>query len=112
MADLKNHPASELFPLMDGIELRSLADDIAANGLLEPISLLDGQVLDGRNRLRACKASGVEPRFVDVDLGGLSPTESKTSPAALFRKAEEIHFDQGTAKQESLRRAIKALAKI
>lgn len=35
-----------------------------------------------------------------------------TVPAAIFRKAEEIHFDQGTSRRESLRRAIKALTKL
>jgi hypothetical protein len=37
-----------LFP-MDAASLRELADDIRANGLREPITLLDGKVLDGRN---------------------------------------------------------------
>lgn len=36
----------------------------------------------------------------------------RTTPAALFRKAEEIHFDQGTSKRDSLRRAVTALAKV
>ena len=35
-----------------------------ANGLLVPIALdRQGRVLDGRNRLAACAAAGVEPRF-------------------------------------------------
>jgi hypothetical protein len=41
------------------------ADDIRQNGLVEPVALLDGLVLDGRNRLRACEIAGVEPRFVE-----------------------------------------------
>lgn len=48
-------------------ELAELAADIRLHGLLDPIVLLDGLVLDGRNRLRACKAVGVEPRFVEWD---------------------------------------------
>ena len=52
---------------MSDEELAELAADIRAHGLLEPIVLLDGLVLDGRNRLRACEAAGVEPRFVDWD---------------------------------------------
>lgn len=36
----------------------------------------------------------------------------KTSPARILRKAEEIHFEQGSPKQESVRRAFKALAKV
>lgn len=45
-------------------ELRSLAEDIAANGLHHAIVLLpDGTLLDGRNRLAASRLAGVEPTF-------------------------------------------------
>jgi protein gp37 len=57
------HEHSSLFPLLPEAELQTLADDIAVNGLREPITLLDGKVLDGRNRFRACEMVGVEPRF-------------------------------------------------
>ena len=67
---ISSHPAAELFPFMSDEELDELAADIRAHGLLEPIVLLDGLVLDGRNRLRACEAAGVEPRFVDWDGSG------------------------------------------
>lgn len=60
-----SHPAAELFPLMLDEDLAELAADIRVHGLLEPIVLLDGQVLDGRHRLRACAQAGVEPRFVE-----------------------------------------------
>jgi len=48
-------------------ELQKLADDIKANGLLEPVVLYHGEVLDGRNRLAACRLAGIEPRFTHVD---------------------------------------------
>ena len=67
---ISSHPAAELFPFMSDEELGELAADIRAHGLLEPIVLLDGLVLDGRNRLRACEAAGVEPRFVEWDGSG------------------------------------------
>lgn len=57
------HPISALFPLMFASELSTLAEDIRANGLRIPITLHEGMVLDGRNRLRACELAGVEPRF-------------------------------------------------
>jgi len=57
------HPLADLFPLLQGVELQALADDIATNGLHQPVILFDGKVLDGRNRLAACKLAGVEPRF-------------------------------------------------
>jgi phage N-6-adenine-methyltransferase len=67
---ISSHPAAELFPFMSDEELNELAADIRAHGLLEPIVLLDGLVLDGRNRLRACEAAGVEPSFVEWDGSG------------------------------------------
>jgi N6-adenosine-specific RNA methylase IME4 len=59
---MKFHPLSELFPLMQGREFDELVADIRANGLREPIWTYDGQILDGRNRWRACDAAGVSHR--------------------------------------------------
>lgn len=57
------HPAAELFPPMSKAECEQLKADIAANGLREPIVIYEGQILDGRNRYRACVESGIEPRY-------------------------------------------------
>ena len=67
------HDASNLFPLMDEAELAELTQDIREHGLLEPIVLYEGRVLDGRNRLLACQRAGVEPEFLEWT-GGASPT--------------------------------------
>lgn len=63
MVELSFHPAADIFPRMSDSELSVLAEDIRAHGLKVPITLADGVVLDGRNRLRACEMAGVEPRF-------------------------------------------------
>jgi hypothetical protein len=52
------HPLCELFPLIADEDLDALAADIKANGLLEPITLKDGTILDGRNRYLACRKAG------------------------------------------------------
>lgn len=56
------HPFADIFPLLSSAEVLALADDITANGQREPIWLYNGKVLDGRNRLAACKLAGVEPK--------------------------------------------------
>ena len=61
------HPYADIFPLMEGEEFDGLATDIQANGLRDAIVLFEGEVLDGRNRLRACASVGVEPRFEDFE---------------------------------------------
>ena len=53
------HVFANLFPLIEGAAFDELVADIAARGLREPILLLDGQILDGRNRYRASRAAGV-----------------------------------------------------
>lgn len=58
--DLPPHPYAERFPIqMEGIE--ELAEDINANSQRLPIIILDGQILDGRRRMAACKLAKVEP---------------------------------------------------
>lgn len=69
------HPAADMFPLMTEDEFAALAEDIKEHGQQEPIILLmqEGgtkRLLDGRNRYLACKAAGVEPKFIikfDID---------------------------------------------
>ena len=56
-----------MFPRMGETDFAALRDDIKANGLLNPITLHDGMILDGGNRYRACLEAGVEPRFEDFD---------------------------------------------
>ena len=63
------HPFAELFPMMDKEELNELAEDIRANGLRGKITLLDGKILDGRNRYLACGIAEVEPEFCEHNGG-------------------------------------------
>lgn len=62
------HPAAEVFPMLDEEALQELAEDILQNGLQVPVVIdRDGVLIDGRNRLAACKIAGVDPRFETLD---------------------------------------------
>jgi len=52
------HPLADSFPLMEGQEFDELKRDVLAHGVIEPLVLHDGKILDGRNRYRAAKATG------------------------------------------------------
>jgi N6-adenosine-specific RNA methylase IME4 len=67
MSELSFHPYANLFPLMEGDAYDELVDDIRVNGQREDIVTLDGMILDGRNRYRACRAADVVPRFRQFD---------------------------------------------
>ncbi|HWI67605.1 MAG TPA: MT-A70 family methyltransferase [Nitrospiraceae bacterium] len=61
------HPLAEMLPLVQGAEFDRLVADIAEHGLLHPLTLYQGKVLDGRNRERACRAADVEPGYVEFE---------------------------------------------
>lgn len=65
MKTITSHPYADIFPMMTEDEADALADDIKKNGLRAPIVRYCDKVLDGRNRLIACKKAGVEPMFID-----------------------------------------------
>ena len=69
---------------------RDLLEAIKQRGLRKPIVLLDGMILDGRNRYKACVEAGIQPRFIEFD-----PEESPW----LFvwdENAERRHLAEGT----------------
>lgn len=63
MSQYQIHELANIFPRMPGEEFAALKADIKNNGLLEPIWLYDGKVLDGRHRYYACQEMSVTPSF-------------------------------------------------
>lgn len=63
----ERHPLSAAFPDMPPSEFASLCEDVSQHGLRQAVVLLDGQVLDGWHRYRACLETGTEPRFEPFD---------------------------------------------
>ena len=60
--EIKTHPAANSFPMMDKDRYGELVENIREQGQLEPITLCDGMILDGRNRYKACLELGIEPK--------------------------------------------------
>ena len=59
-----HHEYARLFPMLSDDRIQELADDIAKNGLRQPIVVdADDKILDGRNRAAACTIAGVEPTY-------------------------------------------------
>jgi len=60
MNEMEFHDIANAFPLMEGQAFEELTADIQRHGLRTPILLFEGKILDGRNRVRAAKAAGIE----------------------------------------------------
>jgi hypothetical protein len=88
------HEAANLFPLLPEEELNELAEDIKANGLLNPIVLFEGKVLDGRNRALACNKVGTAFSTNEWQSNG-------TSPAA-WVISQNLHRRHLTASQKAV----------
>lgn len=61
--ELEFHPIANLFPMMDGEQWKEFKLDIEVEGVLDPVILYEGKILDGRNRYKAAEELGVECRF-------------------------------------------------
>lgn len=59
MSQLDSHPIADIWPMMSDEEISALAADIKEQGLIEPVWIYEGKILDGRNRARACVIAGV-----------------------------------------------------
>lgn len=53
LSKLEPHPLAALFPMIDGTDYGALVEDIRLHGVREPITLYQGKILDGRNRVKA-----------------------------------------------------------
>jgi DNA-binding CsgD family transcriptional regulator len=89
------HPLANMFPMIEGNAFEELKRDISVQGILEPIRLYQGMILDGRNRYSAGKACG-HPFTIDdfVEWTG-SPAEAEA-----WVISTNLHRRQLTTKQK------------
>jgi len=57
---MKAHRLARYFPILEGEEFALLVKDIEEHGQLEPIVMVQGEILDGVNRYRACEQLGID----------------------------------------------------
>jgi ParB-like chromosome segregation protein Spo0J len=96
-ANLSAHPLADIFPLMEGEEFDALVQDIKDNGLREPITLFENQILDGRNRYRAVIKAALQYRLKEENFR----TYSGSDPLSLVVSAN-LHRRHLTESQRAL----------
>jgi phage N-6-adenine-methyltransferase len=107
------HEAASVLPLLAPEEMKELADDISANGLLNPVILHEGKVLDGRNRAIACKMAGIDVKVDYWKKNGISPMSwvvsqnlkrrhlTKSQLAICAAKAEPVYAKEAKERQRT-----------
>lgn len=118
------HDIASIFPMMGEEEYQALVQDIRSNGLLEPIWLYEGKIIDGRNRYRACTELNISPDYrpwqgsgsplafvISLNLNRRHLTSSQKAVVALEvekRLAQEARRQQGR-RSDLLQKAAKSV---
>ncbi len=90
------HAASKVFPMMDASTREALKTNVKANGVLMPIFLFNGQILDGRNRYEVAKeleAEGVEVK--KIEFKEFEGTEAEAHEFAMAAGAQRRDLTSG-----------------
>ena len=61
------HNSAKIIPVMSLDQYTDLKNDIAQNGLLNPIVTFNGSILDGWHRYKACRELEIEPSFTPYE---------------------------------------------
>lgn len=61
------HPLSAAFPAMTDAEFQALKDSIDVNGVLNPIKIFEGMVIDGWHRYSAAQELGMDCPSLEMD---------------------------------------------
>jgi protein gp37 len=88
------HPLGAALPPLSEAKKARLRADIAANGLLNDITIFEGQVLLGWHRYCACLETGTEPRSKEF--------KGTATEAARLVASEDLHRRQMSEGQEAI----------
>lgn len=85
------HPYAEIFPLIEGEAFERFCCSLKEDGRLhDKIVLFEGQVLDGRNRQRACAATGIVAHYRTYD----PDTEGDPLKYVIAKNLQRRHLDE------------------
>lgn len=96
------HPACAAYPDLEAAELQELADSIEEHGQLEPCWVYHNQLIDGKNRQRACELKKIKPNFEQwypTDPGDEERTQKEIWQ---FTKSKNLDRRQLTASQRAM----------
>jgi hypothetical protein len=93
---------ANVFPLMKGEEFKTFVADVkSTNGPRERITLYQGEILEGRNRYRACLRLKLKPEFETF--------EGDNAAARAFVMSRNVHRRHLTTKEKAIEALIKAM---
>lgn len=96
------HPFCDLFPDIEGEEFGQFVASIKANGLQTPIDEYKSQVVDGKNRQRACFLAGVQPVYKIWSPPKGTPPEKIDEALLAFIKSRNLDRRHFTVGQKSM----------
>lgn len=95
MSAFKFHPDCETFPRMEAKEFSEFMADIKAGGQRDPVIIdQDDVVIDGRSRVLACEALGIEPKTKKLNF-------ADDAARAEYIRSANIHRRNLTASQRA-----------
>ena len=106
-SDMPFHPLAEMFPAPRPEERAALVADIRANGVRTPVQVWNGAILDGRNRVLACRELDMQCPGVE-----LSCAEEELLPRVLSLNLARRHLTSSQRAALAVKSGLVASAKV
>ena len=96
---------------MDDTEFNAFCEDIEERGIIMPVTLYEGKVLDGWHRYRAAKRTGSAPKFITYDgkdpagyIASVNVHRRKLSSLQRALVGARLHRDHGLTQREACKK--------
>src|SRR5262249_27318002 len=97
------HPFANMFPMIEGDEFEQLKRDIAKKGIHQPIVVVAGKILDGRNRYKAGREVG--HRFTPENFKPFTGNEAQAKAFVISTNIHRRHLNNAQ-KQDFVKKLI------